>query len=226
MENHIWKIKPTYSCTVVPPPGRSVHLSARSWVRLSHSEDREGWSHLPAHTSREWNKTPEVIERWGMQVSTAGEVCINLRQMCITGSYIVIIHTPQTSDLQSYTESLRWQSGTGLHNPVSTIPCANKQRVRNGRGDWVMIWEALGFLGRPHTCGNDCLHACTLLNSVTLRCTAYTVASTISAIITFSLWRELKSEKPWCLWACGRSWGWVLRLLIHKGSICGHTGTF
>ncbi len=67
----------------------------------------QGWSRLPAHTAMNEIKPPELIECRGMQVSAAGEVYINLRQMCITGSYIVIIHTPQTSDLQSYGESLR-----------------------------------------------------------------------------------------------------------------------
>lgn len=42
-------------------------------------------------------KTPELNERWGMQVSLAGEVHINLKQMCITGSYSYYSCSPNIS---------------------------------------------------------------------------------------------------------------------------------
>lgn len=33
--------------------------------------------------------------------------------------------------------------------------------------------EMRGFLGKPYTCANDCLHTRTLLNSRAFRCIAY-----------------------------------------------------
>lgn len=100
----------------------------------------QGQSCVPAHAGMNEIKPLELIERWGMQVSTAGEVHINVRQMCITGSYGYYSYSPNTRS-QKLWESQRWQSGTGLHNPVSTIPCTNKQGITNGHRDWVMIWE-------------------------------------------------------------------------------------
>lgn len=73
-------------CTAVAQVAAVISLNAPSSARLSHSEDR-GWSHLPAHTAMNGIKPPELNERKGMQGSTAGEVHINPRQMCITGSY-------------------------------------------------------------------------------------------------------------------------------------------
>lgn len=70
-----------------------------------------------------------------------------IRGRCALLAAIVIIHAPQTSDLQRYGESPRWQRETGLHNPVSTIPCTNKRWVRSEHCDWVMDLRDLGSGG-------------------------------------------------------------------------------
>lgn len=52
-------------------------------------------------------------------------------------------------------ESLRWQSGAGLHNPVSTIPWANKHPVRNKHnGSWFDL------LGRNKRISGKVAHMC------------------------------------------------------------------
>lgn len=63
----------------------------------------------------------------GMQVSATGDVGINPRQMCITGSYSYYSCSPDVGSLKLQASPRDDKSGTGLHNPVSAIPCTNKQ---------------------------------------------------------------------------------------------------
>lgn len=70
----------------------------------------QGWSRLPAHTAMNEIKPLELNECKGMQVSTAGEVHINLRQMCITGSYSYYSCSPniRSPKLQRVPEMTKW----------------------------------------------------------------------------------------------------------------------
>lgn len=96
---------------------------------------------FPKHTSISWGSTCLCSDERSKPKNAGqaaprptGVVAINPTQMCITGSYSFYSCSPDGAS-----ESPRWQSWTGLHNPVSAIPCTNKQWVTSEHCDWVMV---------------------------------------------------------------------------------------
>lgn len=107
-------------------------------VSLNAPQSAEG---LPASHSDEWS--------WTSARKNAGQAAPRERSALIRGrcallAPIVIFHAPRTVGSSKLQQSPRWQSGTGLHNPVSAIPCTNKQWVTSEHCDWVMILETCG----------------------------------------------------------------------------------
>lgn len=110
-------------CTVVAGPRRAHFLQCTSnsgGCRSVRAAAAAVYLLCTAMTGAEWRAE-------GMQVSAAGEVGINPRQMCITGSYSYYSCSPDVGSLKLQASPRDDKSGTGLHNPVSAIPCTNKQ---------------------------------------------------------------------------------------------------
>lgn len=116
-----------------------------------------GRSRLPAHTVMNEIKTPELNERWGMQVSLAGEVRINLRQMCITGSYSYYSCSPNISSpkLRSpWDDKVELVYITLSQQYLEQISTESETNIMGH--DLIYLGEIKGFLGKLRTCA--CLH--------------------------------------------------------------------
>lgn len=155
-----WSITPNCeyrerSLLAVTQVGEVVSLNAPQPVRLSHGEDGEGAVYL--HTVMNEIKTPELNERWGMQVSLAGEVRINLRQMCITGSYSYYSCSPNISSpkLRSpWDDKVELVYITLSQQYLEQISTESERNIMGH--DLIYLGEIKGFLGKLRTCA--CLH--------------------------------------------------------------------
>lgn len=108
-------------------------------------------------------KTPELNERWGMQVSLAGEVHINLKQMCITGSYSYYSCSPNISSpklrspwddkvelvyitlSQQYLEQISSESETNTIESWFDLLGRNKSISGKAAHMWLFTWTYISL---------------------------------------------------------------------------------
>lgn len=117
------------------------------------------------------------------------------------------------------TESLRWQSGAGLHNPVSTIPWANKQQVRKEHnGSWFDL------LGRNKRISGKVAHMCVF----TWTYISLALARLPFITFRFYLWKWRRSfanttpmTKRWSHYVSERSQSWIWKSESLHLSACG-----
>lgn len=82
--------------------------------------------------------------------------------------------------------------------------------------------EMRGFLGKPHTCGDECLHARILLNSLALRCNVYMNILPVFMNLREHKWRlNLKSRN--CVYRPVVDTEVELCIADVQRSVCGDT---